>query len=128
MSVVQTLFSFEGRIRRSTWWGYVILTLIGSSFVAWIVAGLLVGGLDDGSLVDRVEDKVGWLVMIWPLMALNVKRGHDLGWSGLWTLLSFVPIVNVVYWAILGFQEEQPGAERFGPSPKAGLAAPSTPA
>ncbi|HWQ85762.1 DUF805 domain-containing protein [Brevundimonas sp.] len=127
MTVVQTLFSFEGRIRRSTWWGYVILTLICSGFVAWIVAGFLVGGLGDGDLIDRVEDKVGWLVMIWPLMALHVKRGHDLGWTGWWALLSFVPLINLIYWAILGFQEQQPGAERYGPSPKAGPGARSAP-
>lgn len=121
MTTIQKLFDFHGRIRRSTWWAWVLLTIIVSSFIAWVVSGLLVGDAPY-TLADRVERKICWLVMIWPLMALNAKRSHDLGWSGWWTLLSFIPLVNLIYWFRLGFEDGQPGDNAHGPSPKSAVA------
>lgn len=34
--------------------------------------------------------------------ALQAKRCHDIGWSGVWSLLSFVPYVQFAWWLLLG--------------------------
>ena len=60
------LFSFEGRIRRSHFWiGWLICLGIG------VVAGWLpiIGGLIS-------------IALIWPNLAISVKRLHDMGKSG----------------------------------------------
>jgi uncharacterized membrane protein YhaH (DUF805 family) len=72
------LFSFEGRTRRSHFWiGWLICLGVG------VVAGWipLLGGLIS-------------LALIWPNLAITVKRLHDMGKSG-W--LAAIPwVVNIV--------------------------------
>ncbi|WP_339913285.1 DUF805 domain-containing protein [uncultured Brevundimonas sp.] len=72
------LFSFEGRIRRSHFWiGWLIL--LGVSVVAgWIP---ILGGLIA-------------LVLIWPNLAIAVKRLHDMGQTG-W-LVAIPWVVTIV--------------------------------
>ncbi len=72
------LFSFEGRIRRQHFWiGWLIL--LGAGVVAgWIpVLGGLIG-----------------LLLIWPNLAIAVKRLHDMGQSG-W-LVAIPWVVTIV--------------------------------
>lgn len=72
------LFSFEGRIRRQHFWiGWLIL--LGAGVVAgWIP---ILGGL------------IG-LLLIWPNLAIAVKRLHDMGQSG-W-LVAIPWVVTIV--------------------------------
>ena len=72
------LFSFEGRIRRSHFWiGWLICLGIG------VVAGWLpiIGGLIS-------------IALIWPNLAISVKRLHDMGKSG-W-LVAVPWVVSVI--------------------------------
>jgi uncharacterized membrane protein YhaH (DUF805 family) len=72
------LFSFEGRTRRSHFWiGWLICLGVG------VVAGLLplIGGLIS-------------LALIWPNLAIAVKRLHDMGQSG-W-LIAVPWVVSIV--------------------------------
>ncbi len=74
----RALFSFEGRLRRSHFWiGWLICLGIG------VVAGWI-------PLIGLVIS----LGLIWPNLAITVKRLHDMGLSG-W--LAIIPIVaNIV--------------------------------
>lgn len=71
------LFSFEGRTRRSHFWiGWLIVQGLGFVLGLIPVVGIL------------------GLVLIWPNLAINVKRLHDMGKSG-WLVV--IPIVaNIV--------------------------------
>jgi uncharacterized membrane protein YhaH (DUF805 family) len=68
-------------------------------------------------------------VLIWPALALQVKRWHDRDKSGWWVLIAFIPIIGA-FWVLIecGFLDGTPGPNRFGPSPKgvSGPAAVST--
>jgi uncharacterized membrane protein YhaH (DUF805 family) len=57
-----------------------------------------------------------------PSLAVGVRRLHDIGKSGWFTLLGFVPIANIVLLVWLA-QDGQPGANEYGPNPKEMLAA-----
>ena len=60
------LFSFQGRTRRSHFWIAWLLIFAASIVLGWIpLLGLLVS-----------------LVLIWPNVAITVKRLHDMGQSG----------------------------------------------
>lgn len=72
------LFSFEGRARRSHFWiGWLICLGLG------VVAGMIpvLGGLIS-------------LALIWPNLAISVKRLHDMGQSG-W-LIAIPWVVSIV--------------------------------
>jgi len=105
------LFSFEGRINRAKFWLgvailyvvpwvlFIIAAAVNSSFL-WILVSLVV------------------LVMIWPGLAISIKRWHDRDKSGWWILIGFIPLIGPI-WALVetGFLEGTPGPNQYGPNP-----------
>jgi uncharacterized membrane protein YhaH (DUF805 family) len=66
------------------------------------------------------------LLLIIPTIAVTVRRLHDVGQSGWLVLvlivLSIIPFLGVfaaIGYIVLGCVNSQPGANRFGPPPKA---------
>jgi uncharacterized membrane protein YhaH (DUF805 family) len=108
------LFSFTGRIGR--------LTYFTASLCAGIVIGILyaiaVGAGSQGS-IPAVAANVGELVCIvlflWIVMALAVKRCHDLGQSGWWSLLQLIPYVGLAMSAYLMFIAGVNETNEWGP-------------
>ncbi len=106
-----------GRIRRSSWWGRTALLALAAVAVSFIMAGISHG-----------EDFLLLFCIIWAVCALlritiNIKRCHDLGWSGwvgfLLVLLVAVPYVGWLPETIcMGFLDGQPFANKYGPDPK----------
>ncbi|MBZ8133801.1 DUF805 domain-containing protein [Afifella sp. IM 167] len=96
--------SFEGRIGRRDWW----LGVIGL-YVVWLISWILFGS--DG-LVPFV---VGVLIFLGGI-ACHVKRFHDRGRSGWWSLIVLVPVIGPI-WAVvdLGILEGEPESNRWGP-------------
>jgi uncharacterized membrane protein YhaH (DUF805 family) len=146
MSIVQMLFSFEGRMRRRDFWlcgialcvlGSVLSSLLSALFfpqVAWWVGphGDSSFSYDYGwplmmSGFWHVTNLV-WVATLWPWMAIGVKRCHDRDQTGLWVILAFVPVIGWLWWLInLGLLDGTPGSNPYGPSPKGfGGTAPAT--
>ena len=91
MSIIQILFSGKGRIRRSTYWLWIILTIvfnmavIGGAYLALIgldggfqgylaeMKNIMAGKLDTFSYVYFVL----YIFMLWPTICINAKRWHD---------------------------------------------------
>ncbi|AQQ42238.1 MULTISPECIES: DUF805 domain-containing protein [Burkholderia] len=113
------LFSFRGRAGRIEWWGVT---------VPWLIAGSVLDVLADLPAAQRIAtfvDVVGWafaIVMIWMLVAVSVRRWHDIGKSGWWTLLHATPVGGAfITIAMNGFYRGDDARNRFGPpSPDAG--------
>ena len=108
MSAQKILFSFEGRIPRKTYWIWGVLVLLAFLLFASLVLGIL--GVDEtvgGALMN--------LVVLWPALAVSVKRWHDRDKSGWWVLINFVPVIGWI-WAMVenGFLRGTPGPNRFG--------------
>lgn len=86
-------FSFEGRINRAKFWlGIVILWA-----VVWILA-LIAAAANSGFLWGLVG--ILGIVLIWPSLALSIKRWHDRNKSGWWVLIGLVPIIGGL-WALI---------------------------
>ena len=141
-SIKPGAFSFSGRARRSDFWMCALVTFLVHFpflmvFFDWI--GEFYEGLYKGwSLPDPPSPDLFllWCVIAIPLffwgLAVQVRRCHDLGWSGWFLLgaaiLSALPgvgwLINLAFWIALGFVDGQSGPNRFGPDPK-GRPAPS---
>ena len=93
---IKTCFSkyvtFSGRATRSEYWWFALLSFI-------------VG------LIPFVQ--ILALLFILPSLAVAVRRMHDIGKSGWFVLLAFLPFINLIflYFCIL---ESQPGANKWG--------------
>jgi uncharacterized membrane protein YhaH (DUF805 family) len=58
-------------------------------------------------------------ILLWPRLAISIKRLHDRGKSGLWILLVFIPVLGWLWLLVdMGFLDGTPGPNKFGPSPK----------
>ena len=93
--------TFEGRARRSEYWYFGLFGFVVGLVLGWIpVVGMLIS-----------------LAFLLPSIAVGVRRLHDVGKSGWWYLLVFVPIANLVliYFYIL---DSQAGTNEYGPNPK----------
>ena len=113
--------SFSGRATRGQW------------FAASVVAGILIGVIlaldflvapmmvDGAGIIIAINLIFGIPLTIWAL-ATQVRRLHDIGWSGLCVLLPLIPfagwIAGMVLWVVELFMDGQPGPNRYGPDPK----------
>jgi uncharacterized membrane protein YhaH (DUF805 family) len=85
MTLLQLLFSFEGRIGRSTWWL--------ASIVMGFVCGLLMVVV--AAIAGHWAGLLALLPMYWSCFSLNAKRLHDRGKSGWWQGIGLVGFIFV---------------------------------
>ncbi|MBR0287542.1 MAG: DUF805 domain-containing protein [Selenomonadaceae bacterium] len=118
MNIFQEIFTIEGRLNRGKFFKYYILiTLMGATatFVTSCMATLLTGD-PNGTLVKMIT-------VIWAVLAtagacmLMVRRLHDLNRNGALFLISFIPIVGLIFLAYLFFAEGQAGYNKYGADP-----------
>lgn len=99
---------FEGRARRKEYWMFFLFNVM-FSILATILDSLI--GL---SLVSGLYS----LVLLVPGIAAGVRRLHDIGKSGWWLLIAFIPLIGVIWLIVLLATDGQPGANQYGDNPK----------
>lgn len=99
---------FDGRINRAkAWLGYIVVWVIGA------VVGQIFG------FTSAIYGLVS-LLLLWPFLAVAIKRWHDRDKSGWWMLIILVPIVGVIWVLVeLGFLPGTAGPNQYGPDPLA---------
>ncbi|HEY9065995.1 MAG TPA: DUF805 domain-containing protein [Burkholderiaceae bacterium] len=109
MSLPHILFSLKGRIPRKTFWLYGVLALLLVSVILNLLLGI-------AGFSDRVAEAVPNLVILWPSIAISVKRWHDRDKSGWWVLINVIPVIGAI-WTLIenGFLRGTTGENRFGP-------------
>ena len=112
--VLRNYAVFRGRARRKEYWMFTLINII---FI--IVVSLL-----DTIIFGIHFDGVGPLYVIYflgvfiPSLAVLVRRLHDVGKSGWWILIIFIPLVGAVWLFILTLLDSQPGENKYGSNPK----------
>lgn len=109
-------FAFSGRLGRLRFITYGV-------FSAFLV--MLVGGIGAAILIP-VSAEFGVLLYAAFMLittvygfSLYIRRLHDLGQSGWWSLLMFVPLLNLALLVYLLFFPGAQGANQFGPRVRA---------
>ena len=114
------LFSFEGRVSRSTYWVVSIIAFVVFQIAIGIFAPALQRVVMRGSM-PGIEASLAVIVFsvpfLWVLLAVAVKRWHDRDQSGWMNLIALIPVLNL--WALveLGFLRGTVGANQYGPDP-----------
>jgi uncharacterized membrane protein YhaH (DUF805 family) len=120
------LFGFKGRLPQRDFWLWTAalalvggaITLAGQAFSPALAEPRFTIPLL-GDLPVTGAAVLAFVLLLWPALAVMVKRSHDRGRSGWWLLLLAVPVVGLVFWLIdLGFLEGSEHANRYGLSPK----------
>lgn len=125
-SLIDFLFSFNGRIGRLAYWAYnfgVIAVLV---FFFVVLDG--VDSMLDTPTATVLEDEETVLMAIlllilvagylWSTYAVTAKRWHDRDKSGWWSLIGFIPYVGSI-WILVecGFLRGTDGANQYGDAP-----------
>ena len=113
---VQSVFAkyatFSGRARRKEYWYFVLFNMVVS-----IVIGALARAIG-GENLERTLNGIWSLAVLIPGLAVVWRRLHDIGKSGAWWFLVFVPVVGWIILLIWFCQDSQPGENQYGPNPK----------
>jgi uncharacterized membrane protein YhaH (DUF805 family) len=126
------LFSFEGRIPRSTYWAASIgLTVVlwGLAFVLIIICGGLMSAFAPGNRDQFSEDAFFLLfllfgapfavIAIWSQYAIQAKRWHDRNKSGWWSAIQLIPYIGPIWMFVeLGCLEGTIGRNQYGEGPR----------
>jgi uncharacterized membrane protein YhaH (DUF805 family) len=111
-------FNIRGRISRSTFWlGMLVLVALywGTVFV---LAFMDAPATPEVFWRERYVPLFIWGVLLFfGDIAIVIKRLHDLDMSGRWILFKFLPLVNLLFYLMLGVQKGTSGPNRFGPEP-----------
>ena len=106
MSSSDVFFSFKGRINRAQFWKYNLVL-----FVFIIVLSVLVLLTGVVQTEEQLDTFFTWafFITIWPYLAISVKRCHDRDKSGAWVIVSFAPVIGIIWWLIdLGLLQGTP--------------------
>lgn len=103
-------FDFEGRSTVQQYWMftlwcfifYILLEIIGEDIIYALFS----------------------LILLFPSFSIGARRLHDIGKSGWWQLLWFIPIIGWIIMIVFLVTKGDSGANRYGADPR-GLVAPS---
>ena len=107
---------FGGRSRRKEYWYFVLFNIIVGIVLAAIDA--LLGTFSSSSNIGLLSGIYSLAVLI-PTLAVTVRRLHDIDRTGWWVLISLVPVIGTIVLLVFAVLDGTPGANRFGPNPKA---------
>src|SRR5918994_3425821 len=107
----QIYLSAVGVFSRRFYWQFFVLPCV----VIGILFGLAVLTIRPGPAAALVIA----LLLSWPSAVIYIKRWHDIGLSGWFAILNFVPGIGFVLWIVLGCIPGTPGVNRYGPNPVA---------
>lgn len=114
-SCYQKYATLSGRAGRSEFW-YFNLLFYGPMFLIGIVAAVMAS-----------EESVPLMSGLWavfalanllPLVAVSVRRLHDVNMSGWWLLVRIIPILGDLYLLIKFCTKGDVGSNRYGEQPK----------
>ena len=101
--VFENYANFDGRARRSEYWYFILFNTIFALITATVITELYL---------------VYVIAIILPSLAVAVRRLHDIGKSGLWLFISFVPIIGGIWLLVLLATEGDSEYNEFGSDPK----------
>lgn len=126
MQAFKNYANFSGRARRReyNWFQLTtcsVLCVLVLAFLFGLLSTLSVEGLTGPVIFVTL---LGFLLMGFSLLiavpswAVLVRRLHDIGLSGWWSLLVFVPGCGVLFLVVVGLVDGMAGPNKFGENPK----------
>lgn len=106
------LFSFKGRISRKPFWMFDLIVFAGGIFLGLFTE-------ISGDVNEMSKPQIMFMIwVLWPSMAVQAKRWHDVDKSALWVFINLIPLIGPI-WALVenGFMRGTDGPNRFGPDP-----------
>jgi len=101
---------FDGRATRSEFWYYTLFYAVIAIALATIdqyvlnpILGMPVNIAANGGLLQIIFA----LALVIPSLAVGIRRLHDIGKSGWWTLVALVPLLGIIVLLYFYVQKSQ---------------------
>lgn len=107
LRALKNYFIFEGRACRSEYWYFYLYSSL---------PGLALYAGTNVSKYFWVFYILYVLAMFMPGLAVTVRRLHDVGKSGSWFFIAFVPLVGLIFLYFL-VKSSEPHKNKYGPVP-----------
>ena len=104
--------NFSGRARRQEYWMFVLFNMIFAFLIAFV--GGLLGEMFNAPELGMALYVIYLLAIIIPSIAVLVRRLHDIGKSGAWFFISFVPFIGGIWLLILMCTEGERIENQYG--------------
>lgn len=98
---------FSGRSQRAEFWYFALFFIIG-----WILVFVL--EINTGLIGLNILFSLAHIV---PAFALFIRRLHDIGKSGWWVLITFIPLIGTIAMTIIGLIDSVED-NKYGQNPK----------
>jgi uncharacterized membrane protein YhaH (DUF805 family) len=102
-------FDFKGRASRKVFWLF--------NLNLYIITLALSYMLSDFGLVSIIIGIAFSLILLLPTLGLDVRRLHDIDFSGWWVLVFFIPFVGFVILFVFACLPGTEGENKYGPAP-----------
>lgn len=120
MQIFNEIFKTDGRLNRKRYLTYMIILAVTASISMFVMSSMATFFTGDPNSAP-----VMLITLAWALIAgagnvmMIIRRLHDLGKSGYFTLLVFVPFIGIIFSIALFFIPGQVGRNEYGPDPLA---------
>lgn len=115
-SALNKYATFAGRARRAEYWWFALFNIL-VSIAAGILDRVLFSAHAMNPGMSGPLNALAGLALLLPGLALWCRRLHDVGRSGWWWLLVFIPVIGWVvlfYWSV---RRGDVGPNDYGPDP-----------
>ena len=103
-----------GRLELLFW---CVMSILGGGILLAIVAIITNTTIEPDSTRHPWPQALPFIAASLVILKAHVSRFHDLGWSGRWVLLTFVPLVDIVVFLFLLLAPGQKARNSFGEPP-----------
>tara|TARA_R110000796_G_scaffold251533_2_gene383226 strand:+ start:29431 stop:29817 length:387 start_codon:yes stop_codon:yes gene_type:complete len=115
LEVLRKYATFTGRARRKEYWFFTLFNLL-IMLVLSIIDGMI--GLYSTEAGLGILSGIYTLALLIPSLAVTVRRLHDIGRTGWWLLIAFIPLIGALILLIFTVLDSKPGSNQYGPDPK----------
>lgn len=114
LNAIRKYCDCKGRASRKEYWMFVLI-----NFLISLVFALLDAVVQHTTSIKlNVLSLLYGIAILCPALGLSIRRLHDVGRSGRWLLLIFVPFVGSIVLLVFSLMDSQSGANEYGPNPK----------
>lgn len=125
VTVLRKYAVFNGRARRKEYWYFSLFNfLIAVVFLIFCGFATMAGDKVGVALIAILFELYD-LGTILPGVTVGVRRLHDIGRSGWWLFLAFLPLIGAIVLLIWFARDSDPRTNMYGPNPKTGFDGPA---
>lgn len=106
--------TFAGRSQRSEYWYFLLFYFLIAMIISPAIEAILGIGHANGGIISWIAI----MVLTLPAISVTTRRLHDIGKSGWWQLIGFIPIIGGLILLIFVLKDSHQGRNEYGENPK----------